>query len=188
MKQTIFLVFVVILAVRGVTISDFMSRNPTYDNRATPETNIISTLIFRSSIQCASYCTRNDECKSIMYNMNTHFCQLLSVHMDAVSDAGPQPNLGCLYYERKIDGTMLTTTTVDVETTVVSTETTQTTFGEKIGTLDSLPAIKNFDPIKVPAIESYLYIGNETHYMCVGSRWILACWHGTNQSEAVREF
>nr|XP_034336068.1 uncharacterized protein LOC105346513 [Crassostrea gigas] len=128
MKQTIFLVFVVILAVRGVTISDFMSRNPTYDNRATPETNIISTLIFRSSIQCASYCTRNDECKSIMYNMNTHFCQLLSVHMDAVSDAGLQTYLGWLYYERKIDGTMLTTTTVDVETTVVSTETTQTTF------------------------------------------------------------
>ncbi|XP_034336069.2 lectin-like [Magallana gigas] len=105
-----------------------MSRNPTYDNRATLSTNVISTLIFRSSIHCASYCTRNDECKSTMYNMNTHSCQLLSVHMDAVSDTGPQTYHGWLYYERKIDGTMPTTTTVDVETTVVSTETTQTTF------------------------------------------------------------
>uniref|UniRef100_A0A8W8K589 Apple domain-containing protein n=1 Tax=Magallana gigas TaxID=29159 RepID=A0A8W8K589_MAGGI len=134
MKQTIFLlVFVVILAVRGVTISDFMSRNPTYDNRATPETNVISTLIFRSSIHCASYCTRNDECKSTMYNMNTHSCQLLSVHMDELSVTGPQSYIGWIYYERKFDGMMSTgaITTVDVETTVVSTETTQTAFGKR---------------------------------------------------------
>uniref|UniRef100_A0A8W8K1G9 C-type lectin domain-containing protein n=1 Tax=Magallana gigas TaxID=29159 RepID=A0A8W8K1G9_MAGGI len=103
MKQTIFLVFVVILAVRGVFISDFLYRNPTYDNRATPSTNVISILISRSSTHCASYCTRDDECKSTMYNMNTHSCQLLSVHMDELSVTGPQSFLGWLYYERTFD-------------------------------------------------------------------------------------
>lgn len=101
MKLIIFFVFVVILVVRGVVISDIMSRNPIYDNRTTLPTNVLSILISRSLLHCASYCTRNDECKSTMYNMNTHSCQLMSVHMDAVSDTGPQTYLGWLYYERK---------------------------------------------------------------------------------------
>ncbi|XP_052706435.1 collectin-12-like [Crassostrea angulata] len=123
MKRNVYLVFVVILTVRGVTISNFMSRNPTYDNRATLSTDIISTLILGSPMYCASHCTRNDVCKSIMFNMDTHDCQLLSVYM---SDTGPQPYIGRLYYEKINEGTM--PTTAEVETTVVSTETTPTTF------------------------------------------------------------
>uniref|UniRef100_A0A8W8IUH1 Apple domain-containing protein n=1 Tax=Magallana gigas TaxID=29159 RepID=A0A8W8IUH1_MAGGI len=119
MKRNVYLVFVVILAVRGVIISNFKSRNPTYDNRATLSTNIIKTLTFESPMRCASDCTRNDKCKSIMINMDTYSCQLLSVHM---SDTGSQTYSGWLYYEKQIEGTMPTTATV------VSTETTQTTF------------------------------------------------------------
>lgn len=100
MKRNVYLVFVVILTVRGVTISNFMSRNPSYDNRATLSTDIISTLILGSPMYCASHCTRNDVCKSIMFNMDTHDCQLLSVYM---SDTGPQPYSGRFYYE-KING------------------------------------------------------------------------------------
>lgn len=99
MKQNVYIVFVVILAVRGVLISDFMFRNPTNDNRVTLSTNIISTLILGSPMRCASHCTRNDECKSIMFNTDTHVCQLLSVHM---TDTGPQTDTGWLYYEKKI--------------------------------------------------------------------------------------
>eukprot|EP00105_Crassostrea_gigas_P046578 XP_019930726.1 PREDICTED: macrophage mannose receptor 1-like [Crassostrea gigas] len=128
MKQNVYIVFVVILAVRGVIISDFMFRNPTNDNRVTLSTNIISTLILGSPMRCASHCTRNDECKSIMFNMNIHSCQLLSVHM---SDTGAQTDTGWLYYEKTI-GTIPTTATVDVETTVVSTETPQTTSDSSI--------------------------------------------------------
>lgn len=99
MKRNVYLVFVVILAVRGVIISNFKSRNPTYDNRATLSTNIIKTLTFESPMRCASDCTRNDKCKSIMFNMDTHVCQLVSVHM---SDTGPQSHTGWLYYEKII--------------------------------------------------------------------------------------
>eukprot|EP00105_Crassostrea_gigas_P046581 XP_019930729.1 PREDICTED: uncharacterized protein LOC109621162 [Crassostrea gigas] len=105
-----------------------MSRNPNYDNRATLSTNIISTLIFESPMRCASHCTRNDKCKSIMINMDTYSCRLLYIHM---SDTGPQTYSGWLYYEKKIEGTMPTTATV------VSTETTQTTF-ERKGCLENL--------------------------------------------------
>lgn len=99
LSMNINIVFVVILTVRGVIISDFMSRNPTYDNRATLSTNIISTLILGNPMRCASHCTRNDKCKSIMFNMDTHVCQLLSVH---ISDTGPQSYTGWLYYEKII--------------------------------------------------------------------------------------
>lgn len=90
-----------ILAVRGEFISDFMYRNSFYDNRATLETNVILTSNFHSVIDCASHCTRRDECESMLFNMDTHACQILSVRMDVMSDTGPQSYLGWLYYERR---------------------------------------------------------------------------------------
>ncbi|XP_061196594.1 uncharacterized protein LOC133204867 [Saccostrea echinata] len=108
-----FFLMVTLTIVHGDIITDFMSRNSVYDDKSTFSTNIMSTLKFRSSRQCASYCTRVSDCKSILFNSETRFCQLLLVQLDSVSDTGTQNTIGWMYYFRKTD----TQTTKDLTTT-----------------------------------------------------------------------
>ncbi|XP_062614059.1 uncharacterized protein LOC134275783, partial [Saccostrea cucullata] len=102
----------------GDILIDFMSRNPMYDDRSTLSTNIISTQKYRSSRQCASYCTRAPQCKSILFNSETRFCQILLVQLDLVADIGPQSTKGWRYYLRKT-GTQDLTTSSEALTTIL---------------------------------------------------------------------
>lgn len=101
MKHLAYFVFLVILLVQGDFNSNFMLRNPSYDNRATNAVHVILTSNSNSRLACASQCTAWNGCKSVMFNMDTHECQLLSVHMDDQSDAGPHTSVGWLYYEKE---------------------------------------------------------------------------------------
>lgn len=101
MKRITYFVFLVILLVQGEFNSNFMLRNPSYDNRATNAVHVILTSNSNSLLACASQCTAWNGCKSVMFNMDTHECQLLSVHMDDQSDAGPHTSVGWLYYEKE---------------------------------------------------------------------------------------
>lgn len=101
MKRITYFVFLVILLVQGEFNSNFMLRNPSYDNRATNAVHVILTINSNSLLACASQCTAWNGCKSVMFNMDTHECQLLSVHMDDQSDAGPHTSVGWLYYEKE---------------------------------------------------------------------------------------
>lgn len=101
MKRITYFVFLVILLVQGEFNSNFMLRNPSYDNRATNAVHVILTSNSNSRLACASQCTAWNGCKSVMFNMDTHECQLLSVHMDDQSDAGPHTSVGWLYYEKE---------------------------------------------------------------------------------------
>ncbi|XP_052698654.1 uncharacterized protein LOC128176393 isoform X2 [Crassostrea angulata] len=126
MESNAYLAFMMILSVQGEFISNFMLRNSSYDNRATYAINVIFTSNCRSRLDCASRCTAWGECKSVMFNMDTRQCQLLSVHMDDQSNAGPHTSVGWLYYERKTEDEPNTATeTADLPTTVISTETSQ---------------------------------------------------------------
>eukprot|EP00105_Crassostrea_gigas_P016616 XP_011434063.1 PREDICTED: uncharacterized protein LOC105332994 [Crassostrea gigas] len=126
MESNAYFAFMMILSVQGEFISNFMFRNSSYDNRATYAINVIFTSNYRSRLDCASQCTALGECKSVMFNMDTRQCQLLSVHMDDQSDAGPHTSVGWLYYERKTEDEPNTATeTADLPTTVISTETSQ---------------------------------------------------------------
>ncbi|XP_065943891.1 uncharacterized protein [Magallana gigas] len=126
MESNAYLAFMMILSVQGEFISNFMLRNSSYGNRATYAINVIFTSNCRSLLDCASQCTAWGECKSVMFNMDTRQCQLLSVHMDDQSDAGPHTSVGWLYYERKTEDEPNTATeTADLPTTVISTETSQ---------------------------------------------------------------
>lgn len=102
MKRNTYLVFLVILLVQGDFNSNFMLRNPSYDNRATNAVHVILTSYSCSRLDCASQCTAWNECKSVMVNTDSHQCQLLSVYMDDQSDAGPHTSQGSLYYEKKL--------------------------------------------------------------------------------------
>ncbi|XP_052700874.1 C-type mannose receptor 2-like [Crassostrea angulata] len=106
MKRTTYFVFLVNLLVQGDFNSNFMFRNPSYDNRGTNAVHIISSSNSNSRLACASQCTAWGECKSVMFNIDTHECQLLSVHMDDQSDAGPHSSVGWLYYEKEFDCTI----------------------------------------------------------------------------------
>lgn len=101
MERNTYLAFMMIISVQGEFISNFMLRNSSYDSRATYAIHVIFTSNFRSLLDCGSQCTALHECKSVMFNMDTHQCQLLSVYMDDLSNAGPHTSLGWLYYERK---------------------------------------------------------------------------------------
>lgn len=101
MKRTTYFVFLVNLLVQGDFNSNFMFRNPSYDNRGTNAVHIISSSNSNSRLACASQCTAWGECKSVMFNIDTHECQLLSVHMDDQSDARPHSSVGWLYYEKE---------------------------------------------------------------------------------------
>ncbi|XP_056008948.1 lectin BRA-3-like [Ostrea edulis] len=106
--------------VHADIISEFMSRDPTYDDRATSATNVMDQTELNSFLLCASYCTRTSECKSVMYNSRTHFCQVLSVYLDSGSDIGPQNSTGWNYYLRKID-THTTESVISTTTSVAMT-------------------------------------------------------------------
>ncbi|XP_062606785.1 perlucin-like protein [Saccostrea cucullata] len=101
MDWVLFFLITTLTFAHGDILTDFMSRNLIYDDRSTSSTNIISTQKYRSSRQCASYCTRAPECKSILFNSKTQFCQLMLVQLDSVSDIGPQSTKGWRYYLRK---------------------------------------------------------------------------------------
>lgn len=102
MEWTIYLVLVIISAVRGEFISNFMIRNSSYDNKAFLASKLISTSHFRSVFDCAAACTKNHECTSTMFNTDTNFCQLLSAHMEAISDTTPKNTTGWVYFEKII--------------------------------------------------------------------------------------
>uniref|UniRef100_K1P8F6 Uncharacterized protein n=1 Tax=Magallana gigas TaxID=29159 RepID=K1P8F6_MAGGI len=117
---------------QGTIFNSRYCRNSSYDNRATYAINVIFTSNYRSRLDCASQCTALGECKSVMFNMDTRQCQLLSVHMDDQSDAGPHTSVGWLYYERKTEDEPNTATeTADLPTTVISTETSHHSIVEK---------------------------------------------------------
>lgn len=101
MEVNAYFAFLMIISVQGEFISNFMARNSSYDNRTTYAINVIFTSNCRSRIDCASQCAAWGECKSVMFNMDTRQCQLMSVHMNGQSVAGPHNSLGWLYYERK---------------------------------------------------------------------------------------
>lgn len=122
-----YIVFTMVCAARAEFISNFMYRNPSYDNMATLATNVIWTSHFRSVITCASHCTRRHECESMLFNSDTHCCQLLSVNMDVFSDTGPQAYQGWLYYEKKTEELIASTVTTDLQNTEIHSETTQST-------------------------------------------------------------
>nr|XP_022345612.1 C-type lectin-like [Crassostrea virginica] len=103
MEYKVILLLTLIIKVQGVLVSDNMTRNPLYDTKAPLGTNIILTLNLSSSLTCASHCTTNPTCKSLLYNTITQYCQLLSVQMKPGLDNGPQTSTGWRYYERKID-------------------------------------------------------------------------------------
>ena len=102
MEYKVILLLTLIIKVQGVLVSDNMTRNPLYDTRAPLGTNIILTLNLSSSLTCASHCTTNPTCKSLLYNTITQYCQLLSVQMNPGLDNGPQTSMGWRYYERKL--------------------------------------------------------------------------------------
>ena len=102
MEYKVILLLTLIIKVQGVQVSDYMTRNPLYDTRAPLGTNIILTLTLSSSLTCASHCTTNPTCKSLLYNTITQYCQLLSVQMNPGLDNGPQTSMGWRYYERKL--------------------------------------------------------------------------------------
>ena len=102
MQWEVLLVVVMVIKIKGAIISDYLTRNPLYDNRATMGTNVISTLNSVRRLSCASHCTTNPTCKSLLYNSITQYCQLLSVQMSPMSDNGPKSSTGWRYYERKI--------------------------------------------------------------------------------------
>ena len=97
----LFLVAAGTFTAQGVILSNYLIRNPLYDNRATMESNVISTVNSKSRPGCAAHCTTNPTCKSLLYNTISRYCQLLSVQMSPVSDNGPQTSTGWRYYERK---------------------------------------------------------------------------------------
>ena len=97
----LFLIAAGTFTARGVILSNYLTRNPLYDNRATMGSNVISTVNSRSRPGCAVHCTTDPTCKSLLYNTITRYCQLLSVQMSPVSDNGPQTSTGWRYYERK---------------------------------------------------------------------------------------
>ena len=101
MQWEVLLVVVMVIKIKGTIISDYLTRNPLYDNRATMGTNVISTLNSVRRLSCASHCTKNPTCKSLLYNSITQYCQLLSVQMSPMSDNGPKSSTGWRYYERK---------------------------------------------------------------------------------------
>ena len=101
MEYKVILLLTLIIKVQGVLVSDNMTRNPLYDTRAPLGTNIILILNLSSSLTCASHCTTNPTCKSLLYNTVTRYCQLLSVQMSPVSDNGEQTSTGWRYYEKK---------------------------------------------------------------------------------------
>ncbi|XP_052698656.1 C-type lectin mannose-binding isoform-like [Crassostrea angulata] len=106
MKRTTYFVCLVNILVQGDFNSNFMLRNPSYDNRGTNAVHVISSSNSNSRLACASQCTAWGECKSVMFNMNTNECQLLSIHMGDQSDAGPHSSIGWLYYEKQFDCTI----------------------------------------------------------------------------------
>ncbi|XP_048753760.2 lectin-like [Ostrea edulis] len=131
--------------VHADIISEFMSRDPTYDDRATSATNVMDQKELKSFLRCASYCTRTSECKSVMYNSRTHFCQVLSVYLDSGSDIGPQTSTGWNYYLRKIGiqttESVISTTTSVAMTTALDIHTTESV----ISTTTSVDMTTPFD-------------------------------------------
>lgn len=108
MKRTTYFVCLVNILVQGDFNSNFMLRNPSYDNRGTNAVHVISSSNSNGRLACASQCTAWGECKSVMFNMNTNECQLLSIHMGDQSDAGPHSSMGWLYYEKEFGKYFLT--------------------------------------------------------------------------------
>lgn len=102
MEWTIYLVLVIISAVRGEFISNFMFRNSSYDNKAFQASKLISTSHYRSVLDCAADCMKNQACKSTMFNTDTRFCQLLSAQKEAISDTTTKDTTGWVYFERMI--------------------------------------------------------------------------------------
>lgn len=102
MEWTKYLVLVIISAVRGEFISNFMFRNSSYDNKAFQASKLISTSHYRSVLDCAADCMKNQACKSAMFNTDTRFCQLLTVQMEAISDTTTKDTTGWVYFERMI--------------------------------------------------------------------------------------
>ena len=102
MEYKVILFLTLIIKVQGVHISDYMTRNPLYDTITPLGTNIILTLNLSSPLTCASHCTTNPTCISLLYNTITQYCQLLSVQMNPGLDNGSQTSMGWRHYERKI--------------------------------------------------------------------------------------
>lgn len=102
MEWTIYLVLVIISGVRGEFISNFMFRNSSYDNKAFQASKLISTSQYRSVLDCAADCMKNQACKSAMFNTDTRFCQLLTAQMEAISDTTTKDTTGWVYFERMI--------------------------------------------------------------------------------------
>ena len=97
----VFLIAAGTFTAQGVILSNYLIRNPLYDNRQTLESNVISTVNSKSRPGCAAHCTTNPTCKSLLYNTITQYCQLLSVQMNPGTDNGPQTSTGWRYYERE---------------------------------------------------------------------------------------
>ncbi|XP_011445094.4 mannose-binding protein C-like [Magallana gigas] len=129
MKRKTYFVFLINLLVHAEFRSNFMLRNPSYDNKATNAIYVLLTSNSRSRLDCASQCAAWNECKSVKFNMDTRQCQLLSVNMGDQSDAGPHTSVGWLYYEKKSDDPMSTTETASVMTDVTTVVNFETTTG-----------------------------------------------------------
>lgn len=102
MEWTTYLFLVIISVVRGEFTSNFMVRNSSYDNKAFLASKLISTSHYRSVFDCAADCAKNHECKSTTFNADTHICQLLSAHKEAISNTTTKKTTGWVYFEKLI--------------------------------------------------------------------------------------
>lgn len=80
-------------------ITYHLSRNPQYDEKQTHPTNILTISKFRSLLHCATFCRSKDNCRSLLYNADNLFCELLSVHLASENILGEQGSRGWKYYE-----------------------------------------------------------------------------------------
>lgn len=120
MEWTTYLFLVIISAVRGEFTSIFLVRNSSYDNKAFLASKLISTSHYRSVFDCAADCAKNHECKSTTFNADTHICQLLSAHKEAISNTTTKKTTGWVYFEKLITtyNAMPTTSTTTAVVTV----------------------------------------------------------------------
>ncbi|XP_048753736.1 perlucin-like protein [Ostrea edulis] len=87
-------------------ITYHLSRNPQYDEKQTHPTNILTISKFRSLLHCATFCRSKDNCRSLLYNADNLFCELLSVHLASENILGEQGSRGWKYYELNNDSSL----------------------------------------------------------------------------------